>query len=279
MRAIQAQDSLKPQAAAVQAGWWEYWAAARAVWYATGPFVVLITAWWAAVQVWRPEPAVLPSPFDVAVEMWRMLRGGILLDYALRSMTHLLLTAFLVIPLGIGLGLLVGLVGWASDVVMPVFRYFTAIPAIAWLPVFLVAFGFNQISILATATYSFFFPVLFNTLVGVQTVPRVLRHAVRTLGGNSYRVIRDVLLPGSLPNIAAGVRLGFGYGWRALVAAEMLVAQGGLGHLLFKAQSVGLAPRMIAGMVTIGILAVAVDYLFLEPLEDATVRRWGIVRT
>ncbi|GBD29343.1 Putative aliphatic sulfonates transport permease protein SsuC [bacterium HR32] len=252
--------------------------AAGAVWYGVGPFVALVAAWWVAAWVWRPGPAVLPSPADVAAEALRAVQGGVLVDAALRSMARLLLTAAAAVPAGVAIALAVGTVPAASELLMPVLRYLTAIPAIAWLPVFLVALGFNETSVVATAAYSFFFPVLFNTLVGVQTVPLVLRHAVRTLGGSGIRVVRDVLLPGSLPSIAAGVRLGFGYGWRALVGAEMLAAQGGIGHLLFKAQSVGLVPRMVVGMVTIGVLAALVDALLLEPLEEATVRRWGTVR-
>ncbi len=247
------------------------------LWFGLGPFIALIAIWWVLVGLWKPGPAILPSPKDVATELAAMLRSGLLLDSAGRSMLRLLLTAGMVIPVGIALGVLVGLVGSASRVLMPLFRYLTAIPAIAWLPILLVTVGFNQTSIMATAAYGFFFPVLFNTLVGVQTVPMLLRSAVRTLGGSGYRVVRDVLLPGSLPSIAAGIRLGFGYGWRALIAAEMLVAAGGLGHVLFKAQSVGFAPRMVAGMVAIGVLATAVDYFLLEPLEEATIRRWGTV--
>lgn len=248
------------------------------LWYGLGPFVLLVTVWAAAAWLWHPGPSVLPSPGEVAAEAWRAARGGVLLDRAVRSMARLLLTAAAAIPIGVAVALAVGTVPAASEVLMPLLRYLTAIPAIAWLPVFLVTFGFNETSVVATAAYSFFFPVLFNTLVGVQTVPVVLRHAVRTLGGSTVRVVRDVLLPGSLPSIAAGVRLGFGYGWRALIGAEMLAAQGGLGHLLFKAQSVGLVPRMLVGMVVIGILAALVDALLLEPLEEATVRRWGTVR-
>lgn len=246
--------------------------------FSFGPFIALIALWWVAVVLWNPGAGIFPSPREVSAEFARTARNGLLLDYASKSMFRLLLTAGMVIPVGIALGLLVGLVSGASRALMPVFRYLTAIPAIVWLPILLVTIGFNQTSIIATAAYGFFFPVLFNTLVGVQTVPPLLRSAVRTLGGSNYRVVRDVLLPGSLPSVAAGVRLGFGYGWRALIAAEMLVAVGGLGHMLFKAQSVGLAPRMVAGMVAIGVLATAVDFFLLEPLEDATIRRWGTVR-
>lgn len=246
--------------------------------YSVGPFAALVAGWALLVAIWRPSPSVLPSPWRVAEEIGYVLRSGILPDFVQRSLARLLLTATIVIPVGIALGLIVGLVRPAAATLMPVFRYLTAIPAIAWLPVFLVTFGFNETSILATAAYGFFFPVLFNTLVGVQTVPRVLRSAIRTLGGTSYHIIRDVLVPGALPSIAAGMRLGFAYGWRALIAAEMLVALGGVGHMLFRAQSVGFTPRMVAGMAVIGILAAAVDFFILEPLEERTVRRWGTVR-
>lgn len=249
------------------------------LWYGLGPFVLLVAAWAFLGWLWNPGASVLPSPAEVAEEAWRAFRGGVLLDGAVRSMGRLLLTATAAVPVGVALALAVGTVPAAGEVLMPLLRYLTAIPAIAWLPVFLVTFGFNETSVVATAAYSFFFPVLFNTLVGVQTVPMVLRHAVRTLGGSTTSVIRDVLLPGSLPAITAGLRLGFGYGWRALIGAEMLAAQGGLGHMLFKAQSVGLMPRMLVGMVAIGVLAALVDALILEPLEEATVRRWGTVRT
>lgn len=246
--------------------------------YNLGPFVVLVVGWGVVVALWKPGPAILPSPLRVAGELVHTLRSGILPDFVQRSLARLFLTAATIIPLGVTAGITVGLVRPVAAALMPVFRYLTAIPAIAWLPVFLVTLGFNETSIVATAAYGFFFPILFNTLVGVQTVPRVLRSAIRTLGGTAYHMIRDVLLPGSLPSIVAGMRLGFAYGWRALIAAEMLVAQGGLGHMLFRAQSVGSTSRMIAGMVMIGVLASAVDYFLMEPLEEGTVRRWGTVR-
>jgi NitT/TauT family transport system permease protein/taurine transport system permease protein len=249
-----------------------------ALFYSVGPFAALVAVWAIVVAVWHLAPAVLPSPLRVAEEIAYTVRSGILPDFVQRSLARLLLTAAAVIPMGVMVGMVVGLVRPAAATLMPLFRYLTAIPAIAWLPVFLVTLGFNETSIVATAAYGFFFPVLFNTLVGVQTVPRVLRSAIRTLGGTGYHVIRDVLVPGALPSIAAGMRLGFAYGWRALIAAEMLVAQGGLGHMLFRAQSVGFTPRMVAGMAVIGTLAAAVDFFVMEPLEERTVRRWGTVR-
>ncbi|WPD18524.1 ABC transporter permease [Thermaerobacter composti] len=188
------------------------------------------------------------------------------------------MTGIIVIPIGVFVGLAIGLWDKISGALLDVFRFFTSIPALAWLPLFLVWFGFNEATVIMTVAYYFFFTVLFNTLSGIRTVPRVLQYAVLTMGGNRWQVIRHVLIPGAMPSIIAGIRLGFAYGWRGLIGAEMLVAQGGLGHLIFRAQSVGLTDRIIAGMVVIGLLAALIDYLIMQPIEEATIRRWGLIQ-
>ena len=90
--------------------------------------------------------------------------------------------------------------------------------------------------------------------------------------------VRDVLLPGALPNIATGLRLGLAYGWRALIAAEMLVGAHGLGFMIFSAQNFHLTARIMLGMAIIGGLWVLLDYFVLRPLEEATIARWGLVQ-
>ena len=87
----------------------------------------------------------------------------------------------------------------------------------------------------------------------------------------------QVLLPGAIPYIVGGVRLGIAYGWRALIAAEIVVGSGGLGYLIFKAETFHLTARIIAGMTAIGVLWYLTDYFLLRPLEEATIERWGLV--
>jgi NitT/TauT family transport system permease protein/taurine transport system permease protein len=102
--------------------------------------------------------------------------------------------------------------------------------------------------------------------------------ALRSLGASRLRLITDVYLPGSLPSIVVGLRLGMGYGWRALIAAEMLVRQGGLGDLIFGARTGGQIDRIIGGMILIGALYIIVDRLLVQPVENLTVARWGVLR-
>ena len=122
------------------------------------------------------------------------------------------------------------------------------------------------------------FPVIFNGLLGVRRVPRIYINAIRTLGASQWRIVRDVILPGALPNIATGMRLGLAYGWRALIAAEMLVGAHGLGFMIFSAQNFHLTARIMLGMAIIGLLWLLLDYFLLRPLEEATIARWGLVQ-
>src|SRR6266571_1103797 len=117
-----------------------------------------------------------------------------------------------------------------------------------------------------------------STLTGVRTVPPILSHAVATMGGGRGRVIRDVYLPGALPSIVVGCRLGVGYGWRALIAGDMLTGKAGLGFLIFDARRFDRIDRIIAGLLVIGTLYLIIDRLLLAPVEEATAQRWGSVR-
>src|SRR5207302_7767055 len=117
-------------------------------------------------------------------------------------------------------------------------------------------------------------PVAFNTMAGVRTVPGQLVSAVRVLGAGRARLVRDVWLPGALPGIVVGARLGIAYGWRALIAGEIVVGTGGIGYLLFQARSFHLTSRIIVGMVVIGLLWMCIGLGFLRPVERATAERW-----
>jgi NitT/TauT family transport system permease protein/taurine transport system permease protein len=122
-----------------------------------------------------------------------------------------------------------------------------------------------------------FFLVFFNTLVGVRTVPRIFVDAVRTLGGSRAHVILAVLIPGAMPSIVTGIRMSIGFGWRALIAAEMIATTTGLGFLIFNAQHFHQTDAILVGIITIGILWLITDRLVLQPFERWTIERWGLI--
>ena len=207
-----------------------------------------------------------------------LLSKGILPVFVGESLRRLVLAALVAAAVGVPLGLLLGMSRRVADFMYPVLNFFQSVSGIAWLPLMLVWFGFGERTILVAVNYTMLFPVIFNALLGVRSVPRIYIHALRTLGASRWRIVTDVLVPGALPSIATGMRLGLAYGWRALIAAEMLVGANGLGFMIFSAQNFHLTARIMLGMALIGALWLLLDYFVLRPLEEATIARWGLVQ-
>lgn len=236
-----------------------------------------VAAWSVAAAALPVPDYFLPPPTAVLVAFGDLVVKGILPVYVGESLRRIFLAALLGLAVGVPLGLLLGISRRAADFTYPLLNFFQSVSGIAWLPLILVWFGFGERTILVAVNYTVLFPVIFNALLGVRSVPRIYVNALRTLGASRWRIVRDVLVPGALPNIATGMRLGLAYGWRALIAAEMLVGANGLGFMIFNAQAFHLTARIMLGMGIIGALWVVVDYFFLRPLEEATIARWGLV--
>lgn len=251
-------------------------------WGIAGTWVLLLAtagAAWSLAAATLPLPAYyLPPPSAVLAAGVELAVKGMLPVYVVESLRRILLAGILGLVVGVPVGLALGVSRRAADFAYPLLNFFQSLSGIAWLPLILVWFGFQERTILVAVNYTVVFPVIFNALVGVKSVPRIYVNALRTLGASRWRIVRDVLFPGALPNIATGIRLGLAYGWRALIAAEMLVGANGLGFMIFNAQSFQLTARIMLGMGIIGILWVILDYFFLRPLEDATIARWGVVQ-
>jgi taurine transport system permease protein len=238
----------------------------------------MLAAWSVAAAI-LPVPAYfLPPPLAVLTSGVELITKGILPTYVAESVRRILVAAGLALLVGVPAGLVLGLSRRVADLVYPLLNFFQSVSGIAWLPLMLVWFGFGERTILIAVNYTVLFPVIFNAMLGVRSVPRLYVNALRTLGGSRWRILRDVLLPGALPSIATGMRLGVAYGWRALIAAEMLVGANGLGFMIFNAQNFHLTARIMLGMAIIGLLWVLLDYFVLRPLEEATIARWGLVQ-
>jgi NitT/TauT family transport system permease protein/taurine transport system permease protein len=243
------------------------------------PFAVLLAAWAAASGAGALPEIFLPSPAAVARTGWEMARDGSLLVNVVASLGRVLVGIVVSVPLAVGAGIAVGLSRRLARVMEPVAGFFNALSGIAWLPLAVTWFGLGWFSVTFIMFNTIFFLVFFNTLVGVRTVPRIFEQAVRTLGGSRRHVIAQVLIPGALPNIVTGLRLSIGFGWRALIAAEMIATSTGLGFLIFNAQHFHQTDAILVGIIAIGLLWLATDRFVLQPLERWTVERWGLVST
>ena len=146
----------------------------------------------------------------------------------------------------------------------------------AWIPIFVVWFGYGCKTIMLALIYVVFFPVLYNTLLGVRTAPQILVNALRSLGATRCRCCATRSCPSALPGIITGLRVGAGFAFRGLVFAEIVAAKTGIGYLIFEGTQTQQTARTIVGMIVMGLTWLAIDLCYLRPLERATIQRWGL---
>src|SRR5579872_5388995 len=163
-----------------------------AAWRAVLPFVAFVAFWALVVAVFRIPQDVVPSPAAVVAAFDDAFSKGILTVYTGETIRRILLAASSGALIGIAAGFVVALNDGVAEIALPVIRFFQSLSGIAWLPLFIVWFGFSDKTIVVAVWYTLFFPVLFNTLVGVKMVPRVYRNAILTLGGDWRRMVFDV---------------------------------------------------------------------------------------
>jgi taurine transport system permease protein len=241
------------------------------------PFIPVIGLWVAVTESGMFPRAFLPGPVEVVKAFFSLTYRGILPDYLQDSLLRLIAGAAVGMIIGIPLGILIGSSRWAHRLSWPILLFFQAIGDIAWLPILLIWFGFGLTTMTFVIVYTVLFPVVLNTVLGVESVPRDLARAARSLGASRARVLWEVTLPGALPNIITGLRNGLGYGWRALIAVEMIVGTSGIGFLMFDARRSGSVVEILLGMIILGLLWYIVDAWILAPIERATGQRWGLV--
>jgi taurine transport system permease protein len=234
---------------------------------------------WAFLASLHLYPEYLfPSPNKVFAKGWDMILTGDLLRHSAASMYRLGLGFVVGLALALPLGIVIGVNRTASALFMPPITFFQAIPGLAWVPLAILWLGLGPAAVTFIIFNSVFFPILFNTVLGIRSIPDNMVNAALCLGASPWVLVKDVYLPGALPSIVAGVRLGAGYGWRALIGGEMIATSTGLGFMIFDARQFLGTDVVILGMVVIGILWLVLDSLILRPLEKRTVIRWGTVR-
>jgi ABC-type nitrate/sulfonate/bicarbonate transport system permease component len=238
--------------------------------------LILLAAWQVSVPLVGMSSYFYPAPGDVLAAFVDLVRKGILPVYLADSVMRYLIGLVAGAGLGVVFGVAIGMHRRIALALSPLLKFLFAIVEVAWIPIFVVWFGYGIETIVLALIYVVFFPVLYNTLLGVRTAPQILVNAVRSLGASHWQVLRLVILPSALPGIITGLRLGAGFAFRGLVFAEMVAAKTGIGYLIFEGAQSQQTSRTIVGMIVMGLLWLAIDQFYLRPIERATIQRWGL---
>lgn len=242
-----------------------------------GPFLVVIALWQVVTVLGVFPSSFFVGPVDVAREAADLTRRGILPAYIQDSIVRLLVGAAFGLLVGIPLGFLVGLNRYVRRFLWPALLFFQAIGDIAWLPILIVWFGFSLTSVTSVIVYTVTFPLIISIVAAIDAMPLNVQRAASSLGASRWQRILYVVVPASLPGVCSGIRTGLGYGWRALIAAEIIIGTSGVGFMMFDARRQGDVSQVFVGMAVLGILWYLTDALILAPAEKETVERWGMV--
>jgi NitT/TauT family transport system permease protein len=242
------------------------------------PFVVVCGLWEITAHAGIFHPRLFPPLEEVASTFVRLTAEGILPRHAAETVLRLLTGFVLATVIGVAIGIAMGRSRRAEDIFLPLVSIGAPIPGIAYAPLFLLWFGLgNRTTILLVAFISAF-PIIFNTWTGVKAVKEIWVRSAQAMGADNQRLFRQVILPGSLPYILTGLRLGLAQAWRTLVGVEMLAAVSwGLGWLIFGAREFLNTDVMLAGVVLIGVIGLSLEKLVFQRLEEYTVVRWGMM--
>ncbi|MND74839.1 ABC transporter permease subunit [Pseudomonas alkylphenolica] len=251
-------------------------------WLRKGLILVLLAVAWEAIARYQANDLLLPSFLQTAVALYDGLITGELPAKVGVSLVVLLKGYLLGIVLAFGLTTLAVSTQFGRDLLSTLTSMFNPLPAIALLPLALLWFGLGDNSLIFVLVHSVLWALALNTYAGFLGVSETLRMAGRNYGLRGLRLVLHILIPAALPSILSGLKIGWAFAWRTLIAAELVFGatsgKGGLGWYIFQNRNELYTDKVFAGLAVVILIGLLVESLVFNNLERITVRRWGMQR-
>ena len=232
--------------------------------------LILIGLWWFVTAMEWVKPLFLPSPGQVLNKFFDLLDRGFanatLWEHTKASLFRVFGAFSLACLTAIPIGILMGTHDMVKGIFDPVIEFYRPLPPLAYLPLIIIWLGIGEVAKIVLIYLAVFAPICLSTRAGVRSVAREKILAAATLGATKFQIIRYIVFPGALPEILTGLRVGIGFGWTTLVAAEMVAATAGLGFMVLNAKDFLATDVVLTGIIVIGAIAYGFD-LFMRFLE------------
>jgi NitT/TauT family transport system permease protein len=233
--------------------------------------VVVLAVWEGLSRAGVINPMILPAPSRVLMRWIAYLKSGELPSDAASSLYRVFIGFLIGTGLALPIGLAMGASRSAYAYLNPLVQVLRPIPPIAFVPLAILWFGLGNPPAFFLISLGAFFPVLMNTIAGVRSVDAIYVRAARNLGANKRALFFRVMVPAALPHIMTGIRVGFGVAFIVVIVAEMIAVNNGLGYRILEAREYFWSDKIIAGMITIGLLGLGIDFA-LARLSDYLLR-------
>jgi NitT/TauT family transport system permease protein len=244
--------------------------------------LLVLIAVWELYARWLNNSLLFPTFTETVRTFWGDILNGVLIDRTFTSLRTL--------ALGYGLGLALAALfttfavasGVGTRILSTLTAMFNPLPAIALLPLALIWFGLGTPSLVFVIVHSVLWAVALNTLSGFRSVPETLRMSGRNIGLKGARYVGLILIPAAFPSILAGLKIGWAFAWRTLVAAELVFGvssrSGGIGWYIFEARNDLDTATVFSGLLTVILIGLFVESVIFRALEARTVNLWGMQR-
>ncbi|HCU2311889.1 TPA: taurine ABC transporter permease TauC [Klebsiella aerogenes] len=240
------------------------WPLSRQLTLSVATLAVLLAIWWAVTALQLISPLFLPSPWQVVQKLLTIAGPQGFMDATLwqhlaASLTRIAIALVLAAIVGVPVGIAMGLSPTVRGILDPLIELYRPVPPLAWLPLVIIWFGIGETPKILLIYLAIFAPVVMSTLAGVKSAQQVRIRAAQSLGASRAQVLWLVILPGALPEILTGLRIGLGVGWSTLVAAELIAATRGLGFMVQSAGEFLATDVVLAGIAVIAIIAFVLE--------------------
>jgi NitT/TauT family transport system permease protein len=238
----------------------------------------LVGLWQLATMSGRWSPVLLPPPLAILDYLWGALRDGTLLEATGVTLYRLLIGYLIGIAIGLPLGLLTSTSDYFEDTVGALALGLQTLPSVCWVPLALLWFGQTESAMLFVVVMGTMWSMVLATDAGARSIPPIYARAARTMGSEGFDKWTRVILPASLPYVVSGMKQGWAFAWRSLMAAEIFVTiltGFGLGHLLHYGRELSAMDQVIGVMVVIVVIGLVADKVLFSPWERFLHRRWG----
>ena len=243
------------------------------------PLASVAIVWEAVAHLANLNPQLFPPVETVVQTFWRLLLNGVLIQSALQTLWRIGIGWSIASVLGVVLGFLMFRSLIVQDMLLPLIGFLLPIPSIALIPIFVLWFGLGSMPIVVLVSFSALLPTMLNTWTGMRGINPVLIKAAQAMNVRGVTLFRKVVLPGSVPGVMSGLRLGLAQAWRAAIAGEMIAGiTHGLGVMIFDAQQFIQSDVMLATLLVIGPMGMFLERVLFQTVERRTIEKWGMTR-
>lgn len=239
-------------------------------------WVVILTLWQLAAWIYGPE--VIAGPLDTVKGAIELLRDGSLIHYIGISFYRVFVGWTLGSLIAIPIGLLIGKIKVIRMFVEPILNFVRFIPPLAFITLFLVWFGIGEQSKIALILYSTLFIVILNTLTGVLAIEEDKIRAAKSMGASEWQTLVHVIVPAATPYIFTGIRLAMGTSYMAIVGAEMIAANEGVGYLIWNSRLFFRTDWIFVGLISLGLMGFFTDRA-VDWFGRKVLHRYGVIGT